>query len=498
MKHVLTGIALTLALASSGAVAAAGGGGGAGDGEGQVVANATTDRANTERALCLRTVKYWYEIGILRMTSLAPDRVSPPSYECRAHYLHNTSDGAFGRSRAMPTRDDYNNWLLLRDAYRKSDAMRDVWVYPRSSSVPEWFGAAAAERNAEREKRNRARLLDGWVRVSRADPFDRAPTFDPVDASSAATVKCGAEYADAVGAIKNAATRHRLRAEYDKNCGPEAMAARAKAAADAAAARAAEEPRIIALSELEQMEPVMGAHQPDNLNHTAKALLNPELKTVVFGVETAPQMVIAMDSRSQATWKIIAREWPGVREGKLSIRIIPIAVLKADSDDIAALLATDQPNRMMQAWVLASGGGQLRQMGEAVQELAERDSKAAAVPAYVAPSAEALAAAKAAVARNTELLLKAGIVGLPVAYYKDPATSRTYVADMVPRSPTGRFFEFAPGFETGKDLTYEQSLRDQLGTALPKDSKKIGALDTKICNGAGECWMAEGKRGWFD
>lgn len=489
-KHFLTGIALglSLALACSGAVAAAGGGGG-GDGEGQMVGNMMSDLAATERALCMRVMGRWRTIDRERMT--------PPSYDCMAHYHHNVSDGAFDRTALMPSRDDYNNWLLLRQAYKSSAAWKagpgTYAQYVEGESPADWFGdKAASDRNAARVARNRKLLDDGWARVQLSDPFSAARSVksqeDPMQAGS---VKCGPAYADAVAGTKNASVRRALQAEYDKACGPEAQAARAKAVADAQARRAAMEPRIIEVAELEPMEPSMPAVQRD-LNKIYAALQQPELKAVVFGVETAPQMTMLLDLSSKASWSSLAQTWPAIREGKLSVKAIPIAQLAPESAEIAALLATDRPNLMLRAWI-QNGGNWSRTLAGCVKEQVQAEK----IQDYTAPAADALAAAQAVVTRNTELILEGGIVGLPVAQFR-VASGQSYMATKVAKPGNVYLFEAVQGID---ELRYEQSLRDQLGAAVPKDSKTVGDLKAQVCaKPGGECWAAEGKvaKGWFD
>lgn len=482
MKHTKTLAAgIALALAATGAFAAGGGGGG----DGQFVGNLAGNRADTERSQCLELVGRWY--------SMAGARMTPPSYECRAHYHGNTNDGAFGRGAAMPTRDDYNSWLLMVEAYNTSDAVQQAGLmvapgYSKDSPV-EWFGFESSARNQARAERNRKKIEAGRQAVMAADPFRTAKAVVLVDPMSRATVKCGDAYADGVAGIKNASMRKAAQAAYDKRCGAAAEAARAKAAAEYKAAQATE-PRIIDVSELEQMEPSVDPYQPRKLSVIRDAMLHPDVKSVVIGVATAPQLVLLMDAGSKAAWNVLAQAWPAVREGKLSVRLVPIARLTAVSESTALLLATDKPNFVARAWL---AGGADQRLEDSVAALAGTERGT-----YAEPTPEALAAAKAVVARNTEIILGAGIVGLPVAYYRDDASGASWVQTKVPAA--GELF-IAQLPLKHNELRYEPALRKAMYVqVVPVGAGEAGELKTQICaKPGGECWMAEGKKkGWFD
>lgn len=405
LKHKL--LALALAACATGALAAEGGA--AGD---EFNGNIVGRLAETEKAQCMQAANNWRAASRQRISA------GLPSYDCMRHYYGNVGDGAFGRGRALASRDDYNTWQLLLSAYAQSDVAAAVADYAPGWKVDrttDWLGAGPAARNYKR-------VRDGWLNMLAANPFETAPTVGTSDHMQRNTVKCGDEYLDSIKAVKNASLRAAALKQYNKTCGPEAMAAQAKAKAEMAAKLAERAPELLEMSDLEPVP----SRQQLAVNPLATLLYtNKELKTVVIGVPEATPVRMLLDIGSQASWAALAQLWPAVRDGKLSVVAVPIAATSTGAGDVAVLLASKTPSQLVQTWLRYGDKGRLtitgaekeriRSLNWAAEIAADRAGKAPEPKLeHVTPDAEALAAAVQVVQRNTEVVLQAGVTALPV------------------------------------------------------------------------------------
>lgn len=491
LQHKL--LALVLAASATGALAAEGAPAG-----NEIIGNIRSDRAATERAQCMQAAGIWRSVSLRRIDA------SIPSYECMSHFYSNTGDGFASRGRSLPSRDDYNTWQLLLQTYAQSDAVAAVRDYPspKRSLATDWLGAGPAARNVKK-------VEDGWRNMLMASPFETAPVVGAVaDHMQRNTVKCGPEYLDSIQAVKNAALRAAALRQYDKACGAEAMAKEAKAKAEMAAKMAERAPALLELSDL---EPVPSRQQLPAAQLAALRDL-PGLKTVTIGVPTAPTVWMLLDIGAPTSWAAVAQMWPAVREGKVALKVVPMAATGAAAQDVAVLLASKNPTQLVRTWIRHSDKGQKTITGAEKERIrdanwteqldADRERRTPAPEIKFAPlaDADALAAAQAAVTRNTEMVLKAGLTSLPVAIVQWAAN-----ADVVTGVPTDGLRAVMgnalAALNKPAELAYETGIASQLREIgmLPKGSAVAGKLEAQVCAAEGVCWAAEGekKKGWF-